>query len=590
MIVFNASALWAIIGPRIMYGFNHLWQSTAFVAVAALLVFLLRSNHAKARYWIWLAASAKFLIPFAVLTALGRRFAWPGSPVVRTVRLAIVDTVISYNRPTFPLLDHPIGLPELTTMVMRLLVGIWFCGFAVVLFTWWKRWRMVTAAVRQGEPMPEGRERETLRRLQQAFGIDAPIDLVASTSNMEPGIFGIFRPALLLPAGIAGRLDDAQLEAIIAHELCHVRRRDNLAAAFHMIVQSIFWFHPLVWWLGARLVDERERACDEAVLRLGNPPQVYAEGILQVCKFYLESPLVCVAGVTGSNLKKRIEGIMTHRMSKQLNLGRKLLLASFGVAAIAGPIAIGLLNPSHVRAQSAAVTTERKNFEVASIKPAEPGGRGVQIMMAPGGRITAKNVTMKILIQQAYNLRDFQITGGPSWLGNDRYDINAKADGNDDVTPEQLRTMMQGLLADRFQLVFHKETKEMPVYALVVGKGGFKLKEAPQGNGPQIRMGRGLINGQGMGMDMLATQLSNALGRSVIDKTGLTGAYDIKLEFTPEGGGMVQRDGGADAAPPADAGPTIFTALQEQLGLKLESTKGPVTILVIDKAEKASEN
>jgi len=487
------------------------------------------------------------------------------------------------------LVDHPIDLLELTTIVPRLLFGIWFCGVAVVLFMWWKRWRTVNAMARQAEPMPEGRERETLRRLQQSAGIGAPIDLVSSTSNMEPGIFGIIRPVLLLPAGIASRLDDAQLEAIIAHELCHVRRRDNLAAAFHMIVQAIFWFHPLVWWLSARLVDERERACDEAVLRLGNPPQVYAEGILQVCKFYLESPLVCVAGVTGSNLKKRIEGIMTHRVSNQLDFGRKLLLASLGVAAVAGPVGVGLLSPSHVRAQSAVATAERKNFEVASIKPSEPGGHGIQVMMAPGGRITAKNVTMKFLIQQAYSVRDFQIIGAPSWAGNDRYDINAKADGDENIAPEQLRVMMQGLLADRFQLAFHKETKELPVYALVVGKGGSKLKEGAAGMGPQIRMGRGLINGQGMGMDMLSTQLSNILGRSVIDKTGLTGAYEIKLEFTPEGGGgMVQRDG-AEPAPPAD-GPTIFTALQEQLGLKLESSKGPVTILVIDKAEKPSEN
>jgi bla regulator protein blaR1 len=592
MILFNSSAVWAVIGPRIMYLFDHVWQSTAFAAVAALVVFLLRRNQAKTRYWIWLAASAKFLVPFAMLTALGRRFAFPVVHGVRSVRLSVVDTVVYYNRSPFPLLDHPIGLPELTTIVTRLLIGIWFCGFAIVLFSWFKRWRLVTVAVRQAEPMPEGRERDALRRLQHNARVGAPIELVASTSNLEPGVFGIFRPVLLLPAGIADRLDDAQLEAIVAHELCHIRRRDNLAAAFHMMVQAIFWFHPLVWWLGARLVDERERACDEDVLRLGNPPQVYAEGILRVCKFYLESPLVCVAGVTGSNLKKRIEGIMTHRISNRLDLSRKLLLAAFGAAAIAGPIVIGLMNPLRIRAQSASSTTERKNFEVASIKPSEPGGHGIQIMMAPGGRVTAKNVTAKILMQQAYGVRDFQIIGGPSWLGNERYDINAKAGGDDEVSPEQMRTMMQGLLADRFQLVFHRETKDLPMYALVVGKNGSKLKEVAEGNGPQVRMGRGLIQGQGMGMDMFATQLSNALGRSVTNKTGLGASYDIKLEWTPEqSGGMVQRDGGgADAAAPADAGPSIFAALQEQLGLRLESTKGPVTLLVIDKAEKASEN
>ena len=112
---------------------------------------------------------------------------------------------------------------------------------------------------------------------------------------------------LLWPRSIGARLSDEQVEAILAHELAHVRRRDNLTAAIHMVVQSVFWFHPLVWWLGARLVDERERACDEDVIRLGSEPQVYAEGILKTCEFYVESPLACVSGVTGSDLKKRIE-------------------------------------------------------------------------------------------------------------------------------------------------------------------------------------------------------------------------------------------------------------------------------------------
>ena len=117
---------------------------------------------------------------------------------------------------------------------------------------------------------------------------------------------------------------------MLAHELCHVRRRDNLTAAIHMIVEAIFWFHPLVWWIGARLVEERERACDEEVLSLGNEPQVYAEGILNVCKLYLESPLRCVSGVTGSDLKKRIQAILTGRVAGELNFAKRVALAACG--------------------------------------------------------------------------------------------------------------------------------------------------------------------------------------------------------------------------------------------------------------------
>ena len=134
------------------------------------------------------------------------------------------------------------------------------------------------------------------------------------------GSFGRF---LLWPAGISQHLQDAHLEAILTHEVQHVRRRDNLAAAMHMVVEAIFWFHPLVWWLGARLVEERERACDEEVLRLGVQPEIYAEGILKTCEFCVASPLACVSGVTGADLKQRMVRIMTQRPEDKLGFGKK---------------------------------------------------------------------------------------------------------------------------------------------------------------------------------------------------------------------------------------------------------------------------
>jgi len=171
------------------------------------------------------------------------------------------------------------------------------------------------------------------------------------------------------------------------------------------------------------------------------------------------------------------------------------------------------------------------------------------------------------------------------------YDLVAKADG-DVGRMEQIRPLIQKLLADRFQLTIHRDSKELPIYALVVGKSGSKLKESEaNGPGPQIRMGRGLVNGQGMGMDMLANQLSNAIGRTVLDKTGLTGKYDIKLEFTPEDGpGHGPGDGPETAPPPENATPSIFTALQEQLGLKLEPQDSLGEVLVIDHVEQPIRN
>ena len=235
-----------------------------------------------------------------------------------------------------------------------------------------------------------------------------------------------------------------------------------------------------------------------------------------------------------------------------------------------------------------------KEFEVASIKPADPNMNRVQIGIQPGGRFTASGVNTSFLIQQAFNVRDFQITGGPAWIRGDRYEINAKPDGAVNGQ-EGMRPLFQKLLADRFKLEYTRKTKEMPVYHLVVNKGGLKIKENPDPNGPnsgQIRIGRGQIVGNGMSMEILARQLSQQLGRLVVDKTGLTGAYDFTLNFTPEGAaGMRGPDGGGDtpSAPVEGAAPSLFTAVQE-LGLKLESAKGPVEVIAITRVEKPSEN
>jgi tetratricopeptide (TPR) repeat protein len=178
---------------------------------------------------------------------------------------------------------------------------------------------------------------------------------------LEPGVVGFWRPVLLLPADIQTRLTSRQLEAVLAHELCHVRRRDNLTSAIHMIVEAVFWFHPLVWWIGVRLVDERERACDEEVLRLGNEPQVYAEGILNVCRIYLESPLRCVSGVTGSDLKKRIHAIVTGRVAANLSVARKASLVTAAIVALSVPLVVGMIvsaSPTRTLSQAPVETPE----------------------------------------------------------------------------------------------------------------------------------------------------------------------------------------------------------------------------------------
>ncbi|MCI0748861.1 MAG: M56 family metallopeptidase, partial [Verrucomicrobia subdivision 3 bacterium] len=388
---------------------NHLWQSTLFAGAALLLTLALSKNRAQLRYWLWMAASVKFLIPFSLLVTVGNQVRWGTAPDIAPPLSLAIEQISQPFAPTMPALAAPAASPAEPV----LLLVAWLCGCGVVLAVWWVRWRLIRTAVRAASPLP----------------IQAPIAVMSSPMRLEPGVFGVFRPVLLLPEGIANRLTPAQLRAILAHEMCHVRRRDNLAAAVHMVVEAIFWFHPLVWWIGSRLIEERERACDEEVVRLGSEPQAYAEGILNVCKFYLESPLACTSGVTGADLKKRIEAIMTHRISHNLTLARKLLLATAATMAVTGPILIGIVNSPRGRAQS---KSESLTFEVASIKPAGPDSRNVSFQLTPGGGLNITNLSLKQLIAFAYDIPcggacDMYISGGPGWIDSQRFDILAKA-------------------------------------------------------------------------------------------------------------------------------------------------------------------
>ena len=260
--------------------------------------------------------------------------------------------------------------------------------------------------------------------------------------------------------------------------------------------------------------------------------------------------------------------------------------------------------------------TKPLTFEVASIKPNTGDDHRFFIQIQPGGGLRTTGSTLKMLLTLAYDVREFQISGGPGWINTERYDIMAKAgdaavsDNADDprkMTDEQRRTVgeqmrerLRALLAERFQLTLHRETKEQSVYALVVAKGGPKLQqsEAKEGTGPKgmMRMGRAQLSGQGVPLQMLTQSLSSQLGRPVLDQTGLKGNFDFKLEWTPDPGQSGGPFGGApppgvDGPPPPDPnGPSVFTAVQEQLGLRLESQKGPVEMLVIDRVEKPSEN
>jgi uncharacterized protein (TIGR03435 family) len=498
----------------------------------------------------------------------------------------------------------------------RWLLGLWACGFLGVAWMRFQGLVAIRAAIRSSVPV-------------HLPALPANIDVRSSPGMLEPSVIGWLHSVLLLPAGIADRLTDRQFEAVLKHELCHIGRRDNLTSAIHMLVEMLFWFHPLVWWIGARMMEERECACDEAVLSQGSEPSDYAEGILSVCKLYVESPLRSAAGVTGSDLKKRIRAILTRSVARDLTVMKKAMLGTAIVAAVALPVWVGIIHTSSVRAQGGDLAPGPR-FEVASIRPCDAGEipieggdgkRGLK-SAAKGERGPSPDrlnfcAPLQSFLMMAYAPKntilypDF-IQEGPAWIRSARYQINAKAESpasrQDIVGP-----MLQALLEDRFKLKFHRETREVQGYALTVTKRGLHMPRVAEEGcipmpptfvanpppiericGPQPQAGgmRGsvrVVQIHGYTLTEYAQFLSGMTFRPVVDKTGIQGRFDYHLEFVPD-----DTTPGMQAQPlgPADPsqGPSLFTAIQEQLGLKLEPAKAMREYMVIDHVERPSEN
>jgi len=291
---------------------DHLWQSTLFALPLGALTLLLRRHTAAVRFWVWFAASVKFLVPFSVLFAIGAAVTLPVAPMLPggPTLEALQDTAAPFTKAPAASV-----VPDGTTNWLMVLIAIWAAGTVLALLLWGKRWLELRALVLAARP------------LTSPLAISAPLQVLTSPAPVEPGLIGIFRPVLMLPDGIQARLTRQEMDAILAHELCHFRRRDNLTAAVHMLVESLFWFHPLVWWLGRRLMTERERACDEAVLAAGNDPRAFAEAILNVCRFYLQGPQALAASLSGANLRIRIETILANRPARRLGVAQKLGLS-----------------------------------------------------------------------------------------------------------------------------------------------------------------------------------------------------------------------------------------------------------------------
>jgi bla regulator protein BlaR1 len=321
------------------------------------------------------------------------------------------------------------------------------------------------------------------------------------------------------------------------------------------------------------------------------------DGQRLVCGLLYKIHGVCIAEVP---LPKNVTvQIMTERMARKLNFIRKRSKSAGGLVAIPMLIAFVFMNARLIPAQSPRATTAPlPSFEVASLKPNRSADSRSFFQILPSGRVAVANFTAKAIIEFAYGIKDDQLSGGPSWINSESYNIDAKiADFRGDPQDQQAKLMFQSLLTDRFNLRVSHDTKNLPLYELVVAKNGPKISKST----PSSRFGSRTLAGElrlnDLPMSALADALSLQVGRHVLDKTGRKGAFDITLHWTPDEDQAVLPRGPEDGAHAPESavsnessGPSIFTAIQEQLGLKLESTRGPVDTIVVDHIERPSEN
>jgi uncharacterized protein (TIGR03435 family) len=573
---------------------------------------LIAGAYAAARRWAS-RPEFRYLLACAALAAMAASpvATWIALRPVPAKVITLADSVpashwasaVSGFRSDLPRL-FAVGVERVPSVWLSWVAVAWMVG--VVVF-----WLRLLGGWMIAERLRRRHVRPAPHQWQQAFDgfrvrlrVPRPVQLLVSGLVQAPAVVGLLRPVVLVPVGALAGLPPEQMEALLLHELAHIRRYDYLVNALQNMVEALLFYHPAVWWVSGHMRYERELCCDDAAVTVTGDAQSYARALAEVGAAGHADYQAAVAA-TGGSLANRVARLLGEPRS----VSRRH--SPSAVAAAAALVALTVM--------AAPGQTVRPKFEVASIKPV--GGRGAATMRPLPGRLTA-NASLRVLMQSAYQLQPFQIVGGPEWIGSQQYDIDAKAAGNPDRA--QMFLMLQSLLEDRFQLRVHRESQEMPVYAMVAARGGLKLPSLRDGScmedtellGPLTETGAQMQPpGQGVattssrcgGLDVtleasgarmrgskvpmveFVRVLSRVLGRTVTDQTGFSGAFDVDLDFLPDETTVGLPPPPPGAIPFAVASPSIFSAVQ-QLGLRLESAKGPVEVLVIDQVERPSAN
>jgi len=530
---------------------HFLWQGVVIAALYA----GARTRSAQVRYVLACAALATMMAaPVVTFSLTSTSESVQSNPFVGTVPLASTGAgVASPAAAVMPVMAAGDMMPWL--------VMAWFAG-AIVFWARLMGGCIVAARMRSMFVRPASAEWQ--RKLDEIGGrvrVSRPVKLLTSALVQVPTVVGWLRPVVLMPVGALAGLPMEHVEALLAHELAHIRRHDYLVNILQSVAEALLFYHPAVWWISANIRDERELCCDDVAVAIGGDAFVYVRALAEL-ESYRPAHFNPALAANGGSLPERIGRLLGIRPAPRAASG-PVVIAAVGLVLLSAVVTL---------AQSIA---PKPVFEVASIKPSPPENVGFQ-GYAKNGRYTALTATPKDLIAQAYGLRGFQISGGPAWFSSTNYNISAMY--NPAATQDDVKIMVQGLLADRFSLKFHRITKKSAGYALIVDKNGPKLTRS-KNPGPGLGGGKGSLNGRGADMPLLAKVLSSRLEAPVTDRTGLRPLYDFTVTWTPD----------EEAA--ESPGISMFTALREQLGLRLDAVKNvPVDILVVDRMEKPTEN
>jgi len=415
---------------------DHLWQSTLFCAVIWSITLALRSNSAAVRHWLWLLASVKFLVPFSVLHLLGAAAGLPtpveSQPSLLGVALQAATPVVA---PALTLAGEPRGAP---LALAPALLAVWIAGALCVALRCVRGWRAANLLSRAARPAPGA----------------SPYTYITD-EDIEPSVARVFHPVVLLPAALLGRLSSGQLDAVLAHEHEHIARRDNLKAMLHQWVEILFWFHPLVWFIGRKQRDERERACDEAVLARGHDPGEYAAGILAVCRHCAAVHSTHAVAALAGDLTQRVRHILGGAAPVSLGFIKAFGLSTGTLLLAAAPLFAGAIDDAAQRQQLAQAQAQAlwdADFEVSASR-GEVGSAGVY---ATGTDVTIRNTSLRELVALAYGVDSRRVTGRGNWFDSERYDIRAVSHRGvptpEDFDPVALRGFVNRVFAARFNL------------------------------------------------------------------------------------------------------------------------------------------